>query len=233
MKKSLPLILTVIVLLAGCSRPLDKAGVLKKMENNQSKVESYQLDLGMNVDVKTSDGQKDYSEMELSADIQAEKEAYHMTMENDDAKKEIVIKADKAYLKDGDDSWEDLDIKEAKALIVQTNYETFTKMIQSVSDDLTLKTEDKDYVLTYEGNDKKLYKMLQRYYNVSFSGVDFEEDGTINLDARVDKKTLQLKELSFVLTAVNDDGKVVMEITMELDQFNAIKEIKLPDLDDE
>ncbi|MGY3777403.1 DUF6612 family protein [Isobaculum melis] len=228
MKKSLPLILTVIVLLTGCSAPLNKDGVLKKIEEHQSKIDSYQLELGMSVDVKGNNGEKAYSELNLSADIQSKKEAYQINMSNDQEAKEIVIKDDKAYLKNGDDSWEEAEKKEAKALISQTDYQVFTKLINAVSDELKLNKKDADYLLSYEGDSQKLFKLLQKYYNVSFTGVDVEKDVTINLDAKVDKKTFNLKELAIVLTALNDSGKVVIEITIELDKFGQIKDIKAP-----
>lgn len=232
MKKKLPLILAAILLLSGCSKPLDKDGVLKKMEEKQDKIESYQLNLDMSVDVKGSDGEKAYSELNLSADIQSKKEAYQIKMANDEEEKEVVIKDDKAYLKEEDNSWEEAEKKEAKALISQTDYRLFSKIINAVSDELTLKTKDKEYLLSYEGNSQKLFKILQKYYNVSFTGIDVEKDMTINLDARVDKKTLNLKELAIVLTAINDSGKVVIEITMELDEFGNIKDIKAPAMDE-
>lgn len=92
-----------------------------------------------------------------------------------------------------------------------------------------METTQDVYHFTYEGYDKKLFKMLKKYYNVSFTGFDTDEDLTIELGIYVDKQSFNVQEMKIKIIGKNKKGKVIIKIESELDDFNKIEKIEVPD----
>lgn len=229
--KKIVLVVALLFTLAGCNKPLTKENVLKKMETQETKVDSYSLDMDLSVKVSAL-GQKNNSTVEMSSEVDRKNNGFHIDLLNADGEElEIIIKDGKAYLEDRPGVWKKTAKVDAKEFSKQTDYSVPMELLNLVSDSLELETTDEDYHLVYEGYDKKLFKTLKKYYDVSFTGFDTDEDLTIEMDVRVDKKTFNVKEMNIKIVGENKKGRVVISIDSELDNFNKIDKIELPEED--
>lgn len=229
--KKIVLVVALLFVLSGCNKPLTKENVLKRMDTQEAKVDSYSLEMDLSVKINAL-GQKNSSTVEMSSEVDRKNDSFQIDVLNaDEEELEIIIKDGKAYLEDRPGVWKKTAKVDAKEFSKQIDYSVPLELLSLVSDSLDLETTDEDYHLVYEGYDKKLFKTLKKYYNVSFTGFDTDEDLTIEMDIRADKKTFNVQEMNIKIVGENKKGRVVISIDSELDDFNKIEKIELPEED--
>lgn len=229
--KKFVLVFALLFTLAGCNKSLTKETVLKRMDAQESKVDSYTLDMDLSVKVSAL-GQKNNSTVEMSSDVDRKNNGYSIDLVNADGEDlEIIIKDGKAYLEDRPGVWKKTAKVDVKEFSKQVDYGVPLELLGLVSEDLVFETTDDEYCFSYEGYDKKLYKILKKYYNVSFNGFDTEDDLTIEMNIHVDKKSFNVREMKIKIIGKNKKGKVIVSISSEFDNFNTIEKIELPEED--
>ncbi|WP_207695093.1 hypothetical protein DOK67_0002569 [Enterococcus sp. DIV0212c] len=228
MKKTV-LVIVLLFTLAGCNKPLSKDAVLKRMDTQEKKIDSYSLDMDISVNT-SSYGQKDSSTVEMSTEVDRKNNSYHIDLTSAEGEDfEFIVTSGKAFLEDRPGVWKKTAKVDAKEFSKQVDYSVPLEIIRLVSEDLEMETTQDVYHFTYEGYDKKLFKMLKKYYNVSFTGFDTDEDLTIELGIYVDKQSFNVQEMKIKIIGKNKKGKVIIKIESELDDFNKIEKIEVPD----
>ncbi|EOI00371.1 hypothetical protein UAY_01474 [Enterococcus moraviensis ATCC BAA-383] len=229
--KKIVLVFALLITLAGCNKTLTKETALKRMEAQENKIDSYELDMDLSVKVSAL-GQNNNSSVELSTEVDRKNNRYRSDVINADGEElEVIIKDGKAYLEDRPGVWKKTAKVDAKEFSRQADYSVPLEVLGLVTEDLNFETTDDGYYFTYEGYDKKLYKTLKKYYNISFTGFDTTEDLTIKMDINVDKKSLRVQETMIKVIGKNEKGKVSINIDSQYDQFNSIEKIELPEED--
>lgn len=229
--KKIVLFFALLVTLAGCNKPLTKEAALKRMDTQESKVDSYSLDMDLRVKVSAL-GQKNNSSVEMSSEVDRKNSAYSIDSTNSNGEElEIIIKDGKAYLEDRPGVWKKTAKVDAKEFSKQVDYSVPLELLGFVSEDLGFDSTEDEYYFTYDGYDKKLYKALKKYYNISFTGFDTEDDLSIAMNMSVDKKSFNVKESNIKVIGENKKGKVVVSVDSEFDHFNTIEKIELPEED--
>lgn len=229
--KKFVLVFVLLATLVGCNKPLTKEATLKRMDAQESKIDSYSLDMDLSVKVSAL-GQKNNSAIEMSSEVDRKNNAYSIDSTNADGEElEFIIKDGKAYLEDRPGVWKKTAKVDAKEFSNQADYSVPLELLGLVSEDLEFETTDDEYHFMYDGYDKKLYKTLKKYYNISFTGFDTEDDLTITMNVSVDKKTFNVKEMVTKVIGENKKGKVIVSIDSEFDNFNTIEKIELPEED--
>lgn len=229
--KKIVLVFALLITLAGCNKPLTKETALKRMEAQENKIDSYELDMDLSVKVSAL-GQNNNSAVELSTEVDRKNNRYRSDVINADGEElEVIIKDGKAYLEDRPGVWKKTAKVDAKEFSRQADYSVPLEVLGLVTEDLNFETTDDGYYFTYEGYDKKLYKTLKKYYNISFTGFDTTEDLTIKMEINVDKKSLRVQEAMIKVIGKNEKGKVSINIDSQYNQFNSIEKIELPEED--
>ncbi|MGX7262691.1 DUF6612 family protein [Enterococcus crotali] len=229
--KKFVLVCVLLFTLSGCNKPLTKEAALKRMDAQESKVDSYSLDMDLSVKVSAL-GQKNNSTVEMSSEVDRKNNGYSIDLTKADGEElEVIIKDGKAYLEDRPGVWKKTAKVDAKEFSKQVDYSVPLELLGLVSEDLGFETSDDEYHFIYDGYDKKLYKTLKKYYDISFTGFDTDEDLSIQMNVIVDKKSFNVKEMKIRVLAENKKGKVVVSVDSEFDNFNTIEKIELPEED--
>lgn len=229
--KKFVLVFALLFTLAGCNKSLTKEATLKRIDAQESKVDSYLLDMDISVKISAL-GQKNNSTVEMSSEVDRKNKGYNIDLTNAEGEDlEIIIKDGKAYLEDRPGVWKKTAKVDAKEFSKQVDYNVPLELLGLVSEDLGFETTDDEYHFMYDGYDKKLYKTLKKYYNISFTGFDTEDDLTIQMDINVDKKSFNVKEMRVKIIGENKTGKVIIGINSEFEEFNTIEKIELPEED--
>ncbi|GKV67391.1 MULTISPECIES: DUF6612 family protein [unclassified Sporosarcina] len=231
------LLLLSVVLLAACSESADQLTmdeVENRMDQSVEEMDNYEIDLALKVLAKDMEKgeQKQVNRGKIQY-IDKESPEFHASYvtttdgQSNDFTSEVYRKDNIVLTNENGGDWQDVSGKYSEEELMNAQYDKLVASLREVSDELAMKEKDKEYILTYAGNDQELYKVFQKQFNISFSGVDSSNIHS-TLEAKITKDHMRLKEFQYEAEGKNPMQSVTITVNLEYGKVGEVEEIVLP-----